>query len=253
MSEGAFKRVMHVAGGSFLLYTGGTLLWNALFGEVGRGPLSRALTKTDDAPARLIPADVRARLVKVRSVEDRGNVVAGLIHQYGEDAKMHVLAGQILGRQCATGHCVPEKNWPAEVRELFRYVRKNVRYMRDPLNMDTFNSPWRTLQMRSGDCGNVTVLLGALLEASGYPVALRIIQTTDSPGGANHIYNLAGLPPNAPTAWAPLDASMDVQPGWEAPGASEVARAGYGSSGITARVWTRSADGRWSVTAAPKK
>lgn len=66
------------------------------------------------------------------------------------------------------------------------------------------------------NCDDYTITLGALLQAIGYPVKCRVIQTVDSDDW-NHIYLLCGLPPRGPTKWKVLDASMDKPAGWECP------------------------------------
>lgn len=90
---------------------------------------------------------------------------------------------------------------------------------------------WTTSQCDDGNA----ILAGALLQAIGYPVKLRVIQTTDS-STWSHIYALAGLPPTKPTRWLPFDWSVtDSVPGWEAPGAKEAAATGK-PAGIVTRV-----------------
>jgi len=245
---------MKGVGGVYLGYITGGLLWDAIFGE-GDAPIGGSGGRLADNFSRQLPAgmpgglpaglrlpdELKVRIVKVRGgdagVKDRADLLGGLIKKYGQDPAMHMLAASILNRPCAGGHCTPEKRWDLEVAELFGYVRQNVRYMRDPARIDAFHSPWRTLQMRGGDCDDGAAVLGALLEAAGYQTGLRIIQTTDSPG-PNHVYNLVKIPPPG-EGWAALDVSMDRPAGWQAPGAAEVAKAGGKGPavGITSKVW----------------
>ena len=141
-----------------------------------------------------------------------------MVRKGGSDPKIRELAVGELSRRCGTRWCVGEKDWAAEVRALFGLVRRNVRYTRDPLRHDTYVSARRTLgQWHAGDCDDMTIALGALLQSVGYPVALRVVQTVGNTG-YNHIYLLAAVPTKAPSAaWLPLDPSVDRPAGWEVP------------------------------------
>ena len=55
-----------------------------------------------------------------------------------------------------------------------------------------------------------------MLLAIGYPVRYRVIRSHGARDW-NHIYVVVGLPPGEPTRWAPLDATVPMPPGWEAP------------------------------------
>jgi hypothetical protein len=95
---------------------------------------------------------------------------------------------------------------------------------------------WTTSQ-----CDDASILLGSMLMSVGHPVRLRIIATMQE--GQNpatvpwsHIYLLTPTTFDNPKAkWIAVDGSMDRPLGWEAPGASEVARTGK-PSGMVARV-----------------
>lgn len=67
------------------------------------------------------------------------------------------------------------------------------------------------------NCDDYVVVLGSLLQAVGYPVRLRVVQTKDSDDW-DHIYLLVRIPPMGNGGrWHPLDASVDKQAGWEVP------------------------------------
>lgn len=80
-------------------------------------------------------------------------------------------------------------------------------------------SDWTTSQ-----CDEGTIVIGTRLRAAGYPLKLRIIQTSD-PGvtSFNHIYLVAGTPPLAPDDWVALDWSTGNPPGWQIDGAADLA------------------------------
>jgi hypothetical protein len=123
---------------------------------------------------------------------------------------------QSVSQKCGKGWCVPERDWWGEVKTLFGAIRKNVRYVRDIHNIDTFQSPKRTLEFGGGDCDDYSITLGAALQSIGYPVKVRIVQTHGSPD-FNHIFLLVGMPPRNPGNWYSLDASVNKPAGWHPP------------------------------------
>lgn len=173
----------------------------------------------------------RARIRQVHTIEQR---LAGVMEQMNRsvrDPYIRHIAGQIVSRRCRNpnlangdgGWCYPERAYWQEVQAVYRFVRANVRYVRDIHAIDTFQTARRTLEMRSGDCDDFTITLGALLMAVGFPVRTKTIQTR-SARDFNHIYLQVGLPPTRPTRWKTLDASTPHPAGWEVP-KSMIARA----------------------------
>lgn len=67
------------------------------------------------------------------------------------------------------------------------------------------------------NCDDQVILLGAMLQSIGYPIALKVIESVDSTHGWNHIYLLVGVPPSAPQRWIPLDPTVSQPMGWELP------------------------------------
>lgn len=200
----------------------------------GANALQKALERDDEESLdlgmpehdrRLRPGTPpRARIRQVHSIDQR---LAGVMEQMRRsvrDPYIRHVAGQLVSRRCRSpnpatgdgGWCYPERAYWQEVQAIYRYVRAHVRYVRDIHGIDTFQTARRTLEMRSGDCDDFTITLGALLMAVGYPVRTKTIQTK-SAHDFNHIYLQVGLPPTKPTRWKSLDASTPNPPGWEAP------------------------------------
>lgn len=125
-------------------------------------------------------------------------------------------------------NCVPEKDHVAEATAIYDTVRARVRYVWDPTDYDAFQSAVKTLALKSGDCDDYCILLGALLRSLGHKVRSRIVQTKESDTW-NHIYLLVQVQgwrnhpknPNkgspSATDWMPLDASVKKFAGWEVP------------------------------------
>lgn len=131
-----------------------------------------------------------------------------------KDPKVYSLARTVLSRKCGNTWCTPEKDALAEVRAVFGEVRTRVRYTWDPIDYDAFQTAPKTLELATGDCDDLCILMGAMLRSIGYKVRSRVVWTK---GFAtwNHIYLLVQLPANG--EWMALDATVDKPAGWEVP------------------------------------
>lgn len=85
-----------------------------------------------------------------------------------------------------------------ELQAIYDWVKKNVKYVNDPTDVDFFTAPYRLLdQCTQGacaeDCDGHSMLIAAMCKAIGFEVALRTFQP-EGADQANHIYALAALP-----------------------------------------------------------
>jgi transglutaminase-like putative cysteine protease len=155
-------------------------------------------------------------LHEVKTLDERLRHIQGRIAKGKVDPQIYALARQIVSQKCGDKWCTPEKNNVAEAQAIFAYLRKNVRYTSDILNVDSYQNPRHTLGFRAGDCDDYSITGCSLLLSIGIPCRLKVIQTKDSKD-PNHIYAQAGLPRSGPTKWFTMDASVDKPFGWEAP------------------------------------
>jgi Transglutaminase-like superfamily len=106
---------------------------------------------------------------------------------------------------------VAPKDYVGEIRTLFEWVQRKVRYTKDPFRLEVLHSARRMLELRAGDCDDMSILLGAMLEAIGHPV--RIVVTGPDPLRRDlftHVY----LEAFHRGKWIPLDPTMPHPPGW---------------------------------------
>jgi len=106
---------------------------------------------------------------------------------------------------------IKPKDYLGEIRALFEWVQKNIRYTRDTYRVELLHSARRMLELRAGDCDDMAILLAALLEAIGHPV--RLVLTGPDPLRRNlftHIY----VEVFHERRWIPLDATMPYAIGW---------------------------------------
>jgi hypothetical protein len=158
---------------------------------------------------------------EVTKIEDNAKAIVGLIRKGSEDPRIRQLTAKVLSRKCSGSKgmgewCVPEKDYDAEISAIYNFARRRVRYTRDIDNLDTYQSAARTLQMGIGDCDCYTIVVGSMLRSVGYPVRIRIVQTSKS-ASWDHIYLLVGTPPRKPEKWVSMDASLEAHAGWEVP------------------------------------
>lgn len=193
-----------------------------------------------------VTAPVVARGADLGPIGTRVGVIRELVRRYsGADRKamkheghaaqvgmLKELVGEILSKRCSPpdpktgkgGWCIDEKNWKKECEALFNFYRANVRYTRDPMFVDTFSAPDRTLKTRAADCDDACVVLGTWFALAGASVRFRVVQTSNE-ATWSHIYLMVN-PNNDGKSWIACDATMPHGFGWEVPGAKESARDG---------------------------
>ena len=106
---------------------------------------------------------------------------------------------------------VKPKDYLAEIKALFEWVQQHIRYTKDTVQVEVLHSARRMLELRAGDCDDMTILLGAMLEAIGHPV--RLVLSGPDPLKQDlftHIY----LEVFHKGRWIPLDATMPHPMGW---------------------------------------
>ena len=106
---------------------------------------------------------------------------------------------------------VAPKDYIGEIDALFRWVQRHVRYTKDPFQSRCCTHARRMLELKAGDCDDMTILLGALVKSVGHPVRL-VLTGPDArrPDLFSHIY----LEAQHQGDWIPLDATMPFGMGW---------------------------------------
>jgi len=90
-------------------------------------------------------------------------------------------------------------------------VKNNVRYTRDIHHVELLHSARRMLELRAGDCDDMTILLASMIKSIGHPV--RLVLVGFNPRNKklfSHIY----LEALCKGLWIPLDATMNRPMGW---------------------------------------
>ncbi len=105
------------------------------------------------------------------------------------------------------------KDYAAEVYALFNWTKRNIRYVRDVRDVETLQTPRRTLEQRSGDCDDQAILLSALLESIGHRTRFAALGFKEAPP-FEHVVAQTKMGPH----WVTLDTTVEYSTvGWFPP------------------------------------
>jgi len=149
------------------------------------------------------------------------NKLAAIIVFWGKQPQIRKIAVDIVNDKNPNGTWrLDENDHIKEIKSVYDWVNKNVRYTKDPNKIDIFEDPLLTLELKIADCDGYLILIGSLLQAIGYPVAVAM--TSQSKIEAlSHVYLLVGNPPSRPPKaigeWIPVDAITNNPITWQPP------------------------------------
>ena len=162
------------------------------------------------APRLVVP---RISVVKVprgrRGTLVTAGIIGRLIQEGAKDFLVRQTAIEIFRRRG-----VRAKDRMGEVAALFDWVRRKVRYTRDIFRVELLHTARRVLELRAGDCDDMTILLGAMLISTGHPV--RLVLAGFRPHKP-HVYTHIYAEVNVGGRWIPIDATVDRPLGWAPP------------------------------------
>jgi len=107
---------------------------------------------------------------------------------------------------------VPNYQYVSELAALHDWVRRNIRYTKDPHEVEYIQTPRRLLQTRMGDCDDMAVLLGSLAEVVGHPVGIKVVSRY-ADKNYHHVYPVAEIDGRQ----YGLDASVPFPFGYQSP------------------------------------
>lgn len=107
------------------------------------------------------------------------------------------------------------RDWMSEIHALHRFVRDEIRYVMDPDEFETVQTPEKTLQYRAGDCDDKATLLAALLKSIGHPA--RFVAVGIRGGSFSHVL----VETQIGEQWCPAETILPVPLGWYPPDATK--------------------------------
>jgi hypothetical protein len=124
-------------------------------------------------------------------------------------AKDFTVRRRVLDVLMARG--VRPRDYLGEIKALFEWVQHNIRYTRDPHRVELLHSARRMLELRAGDCDDMTILLGAMLQSIGHPVRIVVVGPNPMrPRLFTHVYPEV----QCRGRWIAVDATMPHPMGW---------------------------------------
>jgi transglutaminase-like putative cysteine protease len=158
----------------------------------------------------VVPRIVRLRVPRGnRGTLATARIIGRLIQAGARDFYVRQKAIQILRE-----YGVSARDRYGEVCALFDWVRRHVRYTRDIFRVELLHTARRMLELRAGDCDDMTILLGAMLLSVGHPVRIALTGfRLSKPHSYSHIYPEV----NVRGRWIALDATMPRPLGWSPP------------------------------------
>lgn len=129
--------------------------------------------------------------------------------QFVRDKALSITRG-MSARNSRTGHS-DMRNFDAIAKAIHDFIVREILYVRDQNGVERLQTPDATLKLKSGDCDDMVILGGALLESVGVPTRIKLIG--ENPGAFSHIY-LEYLSNNQ---WKSFDPTLALYPGFEFP------------------------------------
>jgi len=96
--------------------------------------------------------------------------IARLVRYDLEQPQLRLVATRLL-----RNHGIQSKNHIDEAKSIFAFVSTRVRYQKDPVDVETVQSPITTLEIGAGDCDDHVGLVAGLAMAVGIPARLRVV------------------------------------------------------------------------------
>jgi len=132
------------------------------------------------------------------------NYMRDYVNQYKTNKAIRELALQLT-------RDLPQKDFKGEVYALFNYVQNNIRYVKDVHNIETIQTPLKTLEYGQGDCDDKSTLLAALLQSLGHETRFHALGF--KPEHISHVL----LEVKLHNSWLSLDTTEPHVMGWLPP------------------------------------
>lgn len=105
-----------------------------------------------------------------------------------------------------------QKDYRAEVRNLFTYVRDNIRYVQDVSETEVLHTPNLILAQGAGDCDDKCILLASMLESINHKTRFAALGFYGD-NQFTHVIVETMVNKN----WVPLETTEPVAMGWYPP------------------------------------
>lgn len=144
-----------------------------------------------------------------------------MVSEYAADMRIRLLAAEILRKAR-----VRDRDYPAMAAALLRWTQRNIQYTEE--YDEQIQSPWVTLETRTGDCDDIAVLLATLAAsinlfcrfvlAGSDPKSGQLVRWVEGSGPPNkkhtffHIYCEFSWPATGPVVFASAEPTFAAAP-----------------------------------------
>lgn len=125
-----------------------------------------------------------------------------LVRQSLSDYQVIELARYLVG-------ALPQQDYIGEAKVIHAFVRDQIRYTRDPRNLELIQTPIKTLEIGQGDCDDKSILTSSLLEILG--IKSRFVAVAFS--GQDYFSHVL-VEAKINNKWIPLETTEPVAFGW---------------------------------------
>lgn len=145
-----------------------------------------------------------------RGIRETLQLMADHAIQGAESAPIWSLSRKLVG-----GYKCPVHDQVCQADIYLRWIHENISWVPDIGTAETVAAPWRTLEVKAGDCDDLSSLLASMAVSVGIPARFKAIAANpDHPNEFTHVYVEMLLEDE----WIPADPSVAGKPlGWESP------------------------------------
>ena len=115
---------------------------------------------------------------------------------------------------------LPPRAYIQQIQACVSFVKRTIRYVQDPVDVELVQTPEKTLQYQAGDCDDQSTLLAAMLDCTGHPC--RFIAVGMNGQDFSHVMtqtrvNNTGNEKAQSPDWLTCETIIDVPLGWFPP------------------------------------
>ncbi len=135
------------------------------------------------------------------------------MHDFAHKGKIDLQLQQIADSIVQKSGC-GNREYECKAKAIYDFVKKYIRFERDPFGVEMVQEPFVTLKRRAGDCDDHATLLASLYGSIGFPYGFKTIKSDKTRRDEfSHIYTVVDIPNKG---WVGADTSVDKASfGWE--------------------------------------
>lgn len=104
---------------------------------------------------------------------------------------------------------IGNKDWTGEIKAVQAWVKNNIKYRKDVVDVETLHLPETLLDVKSGDCDDHALLVASLLESIGHPT--RFVAMGYAPDDYIHVFTESRVG----NKWVSVETTEPVSIGWQ--------------------------------------